>query len=327
MALFSTNPPSLIASNAQSAGSAKSHAAKLAADSRGLDSQVTRLFQAAGSAATTLQEQVDAILRVLRGPIPQPDAYSVADPTGHLIAWIGYRIVNNVVYDGGWFQTLYVGGADPTQAFLVAGENSLSIENAIISLSSATGTIVLDPTVPSIVSTDTATGISATMQPGVFTAAGAGGLPNSGMGGGLIFITAGSPGPTLSLDYQSVTLLNPSGQMVVDISAPIGTGTITLKNNGLTQTISLDPANGINVTTVYKVAGNQVVGARLAAIPSASVSTTTVAQTAGATYTANEQNMLASLKAAVNQLNTDVDNLKATQDIQNLRLFTHGLTS
>jgi hypothetical protein len=84
---------------------------------------------------------------------------------------------------------------------------------------------------------------------------------------------------------------------------------------------------GFNVVGVYGVGGVQVVGPQLAAVTSPTIATTTITQTAGITYTGNEQAMLGNLKTAVNQLNVDVANLKSTIDTLISRLQTHGLTA
>lgn len=92
----------------------------------------------------------------------------------------------------------------------------------------------------------------------------------------------------------------------------------------------VDVTGDANVDGVYMVDGDQVVGPRLAAIAAPTVTTTAVTLTAGGTYTANEQSMLASLKASVNQLNTDVANLEITVNLLRdaLRIATgHGLTA
>jgi hypothetical protein len=106
------------------------------------------------------------------------------------------------------------------------------------------------------------------------------------------------------------------------------TGAVVGSAATLVKLATIDLATGDvdAVTGVYKVAGTQVVGAQLAAVSAPTIATSGVAQTSGATYTSNEQNMLASLKAAVLNLNTDVTNLQtAANDIRS-RLSTHGLT-
>ena len=74
---------------------------------------------------------------------------------------------------GSKFSGAYVSGGIsinwPTAKLLAQGDGSLIITDAIISLSGANGTILIDPSVPSITATNLA-GDFATMQPGFFQA-------------------------------------------------------------------------------------------------------------------------------------------------------------
>lgn len=128
MALFASNPPSLIPANQQSAGSVNQTASRLNAGSRAVkDAAAQSMFQSTGGALSSLQDQIDNITRVMRSPIPQPDAYSVADPSGNLIAWIGFNIVDNVVYQGGWFANVYIGGTNASNAPFFANGSQVVI--------------------------------------------------------------------------------------------------------------------------------------------------------------------------------------------------------
>lgn len=107
------------------------------------------------------------------------------------------------------------------------------------------------------------------------------------------------------------------GTRLVFETTPIGSATAAIQ-------ASLNDV-GFNILGIYAVAGTQVVGPRLTGVSAPSISTTTVTQTAAGTYGANEQAMLGSLKAAVNQLNTDVANLATAVNTIISRLQTHGL--
>ena len=90
-----------------------------------------------------------------------------------------------------------------------------------------------------------------------------------------------------------------------------GSGAGGIDGHGLK--IALDGSNAhvtIDASGAIFIGANRVVGPQLPAVASPSVSTSNTASTAGATYTATEQAMLNSLKLAVQQLNTDVVNLK-----------------
>jgi len=93
------------------------------------------------------------------------------------------------------------------------------------------------------------------------------------------------------------------------------TPTLRFKING---TGDITKVNSIDNTTVYKVGGTQVVGARGASVADVSLVTT---ETAGAAYTATEQSML-------NHLKTDVTSLKTQLNLAFARLRSstgHGL--
>lgn len=102
-------------------------------------------------------------------------------------------------------------------------------------------------------------------------------------------------------------------------------GIIHLRPTGKTLT-----DGDMDVAGVYMVAAVQVVGPRLSAITAPSITTSTVTQTANATYAANEQAMLNSLKSSVNQLNSDVVSLQVAVNAIRTTLATgtgHGLTA
>lgn len=89
----------------------------------------------------------------------------------------------------------------------------------------------------------------------------------------------------------------------------------------------LDVSGDINTDSVYRIGGTQVLGPQLGVVVAPSITTTTITATAGATYTATEQAMLASMKAAINQLNADVVSLQSVVNTLRSRLATTGITS
>ncbi len=196
----------MIPASQQSAGSVNQTASRLNAGSRAVqDAAAQSMFQSTGGALSSLQDQIDNIMKVLRGPIPQPDAYSVADPHGNLIAWIGFNVFNNVVYEGGWFEQLYVGGTNPADAFLVASGTSLTITDALIILNGPGGaTITLDPSVPSFV-LDDGVAFSVTISPAV--------------GGVQVESTAGGDVTHSQITPSSVKIFNAAGLLNVSINS------------------------------------------------------------------------------------------------------------
>jgi hypothetical protein len=108
--------------------------------------------------------------------------------------------------------------------------------------------------------------------------------------------------------------------------------TVGIAPTALNFLFSVNLANGnVNTPGVYQVAGTQVVGPRLAAVTPPIIATTGIFTTAGATYTATEQGMLNTLKAAVSQLNGDVNNLQTAINsilaILSAASGGHGLTA
>jgi hypothetical protein len=89
----------------------------------------------------------------------------------------------------------------------------------------------------------------------------------------------------------------------------------------------LTPVGLMDVTTGYKVGGVQVVGAQQAAITSPTINTANTAQSADATYSANEVQMLNELKTAVTNMGTSITNLKTAVDDIRAALTAHGLTA
>ena len=148
MGLSTTTPVSLMNPKEQSAGAVKTQASNLTGNARNVqDAASQRLFGEAGAAVLSLQQQIDKIMGVLRGDIPQPSTLLITDPTGNPVAWLGYAIVNNVVYQGGWFKQFYIGGTDAANAVITTDINgNVTISGAEILLFGSSATIVLDPT-------------------------------------------------------------------------------------------------------------------------------------------------------------------------------------
>lgn len=248
-------------------------------------------------------------------------------------------------YQGGWLRTLAVGGTSPADAhFLADVDGSLTIIDALITLTGPNGTIVIDPSDPGI--TIVGSGITTRLD----------NSPVMGVAAGLVvYVTGGSAYPTQVSSGQllmsettssnnrlelhangsnsAIIMHYPSGSgSAVGIELQTGLG-LKLRDTAGTVNVELDTsgdatfAGNSNAGGVYEVSGTQVVGPRLSAITAPTINTTVITQTAGATYTINEQSMLNFLKTAVNQLNTDVANLQtAVNDIRS-RLSTHGLTA
>ncbi len=407
MGLFTQDPVTMVPTDQQSAGSTKGHASDLTSTSRSVKDQIAaRLFSQAGSAVASLQQQIDAIMQVLRAPVPQPATYAVTDPEGNLIAWLGYNVVDNEVYQGGWFKQFYVGGTDAAHAVISSDINgNVTINGATIKLIGTGGTILLDPSVPDIVITDLV-GDVITLEPARFTVFALSTNYQTRIENGVITVEdATTHKPATQISPDVIGLVGPAGTSTIfiqsigndgfievlggsganditldgttgDITATgsisgssgafsgvvvvsnasffsrLGFGTVQAGSNatgniharmdadggsgggsiyifdtaGTSYLAGLDVVGGHGALCIGGI-GQQVVGPRLAAISAPSISTTTIVATAGAAYTATEQGMLNSLKAAVNQLNADVISLQSTTNTTISRLQTHGLTS
>ncbi len=210
-----------------------------------------RLFAQAGSATETLQQQIDSIMQVLRGDIPQPSSYAVTDPTGKLLAWIGYNVVNNVVYQGGWFKQFYVGGTDAAHAVISSDINgNVTIDGATIKLISGPNSIVLDPTVPDIVITDAA-GDVITLAPTKLTAFAFATKFQTRIQNGIITVedlTNPSHQPATQVSPDQIAMVGPTGLGVISAQTVGNDGVIDVFGNSGTHHITLDGGTG-NITT------------------------------------------------------------------------------
>lgn len=107
---------------------------------------------------------------------------------------------------------------------------------------------------------------------------------------------------------------NPNGAYIAAIGSSAAAPSGTASHGLMDHTDSNSGTATLNLAGV-KVGGNQVVGARQAAISDVTLTTT---ETSGATYTSNEQDMLTHLKADNDTLKTQVNSMLAI-------LRTHGL--
>ncbi len=248
-------------------------------------------------------------------------------------------------FAGGLFGTIAIGPSFTDYRLRAFADGTLRIRNAEIILVGAGGSIVLDPSVPSIVLT------------------GANGVITLDGSDPSINVTSSSTSEVSSIDpvngfmQTDGTLTFQAISGVVTVSSAsflsrVGQGTVNVGDGtNIHARIDADSGSGGGSAGVYSTAGahkatleviggngalcingftTQVVGPRLPAVTAPTINTTTITATAGATYTATEQGMLASLKAAVNQLNADVASLAtAVNDIRaRLAVGTgHGLTS
>lgn len=128
MGLFTTIPPSILPPARQSAGSTGSNTAQVQAVARGTPYE--QLAVLLGQSDRTLQNQIDTIMSALRSPLPQPATYYVTNPSGAMIAWLGYRVVSGVTYQALWANQAYFGGTDPTNAPIIINGTSVTINGA-----------------------------------------------------------------------------------------------------------------------------------------------------------------------------------------------------
>lgn len=227
-------------------------------------------------------------------------------------------------FAGGLFQTIAIGESFTDYKLRAFANGALRIRNAEIDLVGAGGSIVLDPTGPSITATDS-TGNFVTIN------------------GSAIGLVAVGGNPQANITFSQIGLDNTAGTVVATLSSNTGgteAGTLNLKDSTATKSVQLDPSSAtaintvgggnINTSGVYKVAGTQVVGARLAAVTAPTINTTTATGAAGVAYTAVEQGMINQHVTAINQLNADVVSLQTALNDIRARLAAatgHGLTA
>jgi hypothetical protein len=171
-------------------------------------------------------------------------------------------------FAGGLFGTVAVGPSFVDYRARMFSDGSFKIRNATITLDSATGTIQLLPSdPPTIIATDAATGDFIQIIPGV----------------GISQVTGGVPSlPQSSWSVAEFHILNSSGAIVATLKSDTGvteSGSLVLSNSGGTAAVAIDPSNATAAITttggthinvggagVYKVAGTQVIKARMAGI-------------------------------------------------------------
>ena len=165
-------------------------------------------------------------------------------------------------FQGEWVKMFAAGGTAFDNAPLqVDVDGSLSITNALITLTGSNGSIVLDPTTnpPQLVFTDALTGDTIRIVAGV----------------GIVMATAGSADPSLIIGKTEIIIKNTAHQPVAHIRYDIGVtegGMMSLTDGAGTQAVVLDPTNAtgfiqtvgggnivstgdVDVTGVYRVGG------------------------------------------------------------------------
>jgi hypothetical protein len=129
MGVFTTTPVSILDQTQSSAGSIQLQVAQIQAQSGDVqDPSAQSLFNLTGAMGSSLQLQIDNLTATLRQPLPTPSSYSVSNPDGSLIAWIGYSSLSGTNYQGIWAKQAYFGGTGPQDANLVIrGGNFITI--------------------------------------------------------------------------------------------------------------------------------------------------------------------------------------------------------
>ncbi len=142
--------------------------------------------------------------------------------------------------------------------------------------------------------------------------------------GQILFDEVYSAGARLAAD-TSIARIRKNGGFLTFLGATgqvVGTAAVD------TAIGAFDLATGdFDLAGVYRIGGTQVVGPRLSAVTAPTITTANTALTAGATYTANEQNMLNQLKTSVGAANTCIVNLQTTVNDLRSRLSTTGITA
>jgi hypothetical protein len=145
MAFTSQTAQSLLDPTAKRPGNVRSHA--IALRQRG------PLGGDVAEAINNIQGQLDVHDGALRAPLPLPDEFQIVDATGQVIGWVGHYTdpATGILYQGGYFHSLYVGGSSPANAvFTVSSGGGVFINNQAIELKSLNGDIILSPIGPQI---------------------------------------------------------------------------------------------------------------------------------------------------------------------------------
>jgi hypothetical protein len=167
-------------------------------------------------------------------------------------------------FQGEWIKSFAAGGTGfPDAPLVIDVDGSLSINNAIILLTGPSGTLELDPSVPDFIATNTSGGYIS-ITPGTFEAsADATGYPN-------VIINSGSVNISEVAHHLVVNLGSGSG--------PVGYGTLNMVDPTTFQALTVNTSNATQILLlsggdmnisggVYRVSGNQVVKARMSAVP------------------------------------------------------------
>lgn len=148
---FSTQQVSILSSNQQSAGSVTQQAAQVQGQVQNVeDAPTQQILLSVGNALTSIQQQIDSITKNLRSPLPFPSTVAITDPTGNMIAWMGYQVVGSNSYDGIWARMAYFGGTGPANANIIINGSTVTIEDASIVVTSGATTVTIGPGTPGI---------------------------------------------------------------------------------------------------------------------------------------------------------------------------------
>ena len=220
------------------------------------------------TALNTLQNAINDIYQQMT-QTPTLEELTVVDPSGAMIGWIGDQVFNGVVYEGGWFKQLYIGGSDPSAAVISTDINgNVSIVGASIVVTSGNVTVTIDPSHSGIRVRNTVIGNQAVVDAGDV-------VLSSGDGAGH------TVAPNVDIQPATgFTMTDVSNNGIVELNYFHG---LRLYTSGGATTVSFDPATGngflqgtlnaghlssadCTVSSTYQVFGNQVVKARLGAI-------------------------------------------------------------
>jgi hypothetical protein len=153
-----TQPNSLVPATQQSPGNVQTAANAMRYNSA--NSADASLWYSAGDAVSSIKSQLDQIWNSLKQTIPVPDPIQVFSPNGSMIAEIGdlFDSTANQSYQGIWANNAYFGGSGPSSAEFIVTPAGITIDNLPITDTGPNGTIFIDPSVPDITITSSASG-------------------------------------------------------------------------------------------------------------------------------------------------------------------------
>lgn len=319
--ISTSNSVSILPATQQSPGGVKDLSNQINSLAAKLDGDTAQAIRFIAKQGQSLQDQINALMRYLRQPLPFPEALKLTDASGNLVAEIGYWDSNGKSHFGAWLKQLWVAGSDADTALFhvkddgslflgndttnltIAPDGTLTLNGVSLTLDAVVGTkeIKLDPTIPEFDITDSSTGFSMKINPtdGIL-------MTNTGTGTAeFIHFQAGSniPNPALGVGGRSAGIVledNAGAVVYIDTSSGIKIGCWSAAGDASISPgmLRVDDASFVSAwlqSDQLFISDQKVLGPQQ---PSVS----TISGVAGASYTAAEQSLINLLISTVNTM-------------------------